>query len=276
MENRYAFSPSEVATMSTEDLRSNFLVDDLFQSGKVTLVYTHQDRVILGGIVPQPGCPLALDAPPELRAQYFLERREAGIICVGGAGQVTADGAIYDMPKEACLYLGRGVQQISFEAVGDEEALFYLFSAPAHTAYPTVLLSPGEGDVRHLGDQAHANMRTLNRLIIPETVPTCQIEMGLTRLAEGSMWNTMPAHTHERRMECYLYLDLGPDDRVVHIMGRPDESRHMVVANRQATIAPDWSLHCGVGTSNYAFIWAMAGENQDFDDMDGVAITAIR
>ena len=276
MENRYAFSPREVSAMSTEELRRNFLVDDLFQPGQVTLVYTHQDRVILGGIVPQPGRPLALDAPAEIRTQHFLERREAGIICVGGTGQVSADGTVYEMPKEACLYLGRGVQDISFAAVGDEEAYFYIFSAPAHTAYPTVLLSPGEGDIRNLGDQAHANQRRLNRLIIPETVKTCQIEMGLTRLAEGSMWNTMPAHTHERRMECYLYLDLGPDDRVVHIMGQPTESRHMIVANRQAVISPDWSLHCGVGTSNYAFVWAMAGENQDFDDMDGVAITAIR
>jgi len=275
MENRYAFSPTEVATMSTEQLRANFLVTDLFETGQTQLVYTHQDRVILGGVEPVPGQPVRLDAPPELKAEHFLDRREAAIICIAGAGRVTVDGKLFDMPKEACLYVGRGVKDVSFEA--DEVGTrFYLFSAPAHATYPTVHIAPGEGDVRHMGDAATCNVRTLNRIIIPETVKTCQIEMGLTRLAPGSVWNSMPAHTHERRMECYLYIDLGENDRVVHIMGQPQESRHLLVANHQATIAPDWSLHCGVGTSNYAFIWAMAGENQDFDDQDPVPITGIR
>ncbi|MCL2783410.1 MAG: 5-dehydro-4-deoxy-D-glucuronate isomerase [Propionibacteriaceae bacterium] len=274
MENRYAFSPTEVATMSTQDLRRNFLITDLFQPGKVQLVYTHQDRVILGGAQPLPGAPLTLDAPPELRTDHFLDRREAVIICIAGAGSVVIDGTTYDMPKEACLYVGRGVADIGFVAAADE-TLFYIFSAPAHVNYPTVHIAPGEGDVRHMGDPATCNVRELNRIIIPETVKTCQIEMGLTRLASGSVWNSMPAHTHERRMECYLYMDLGPNDRVVHIMGQPEESRHLLVANHEVTIAPDWSLHCGAGTSNYAFIWAMAGENQDFDDQDPVPITAI-
>jgi len=274
MENRYAHSPEEVATMTTAQLRANFLVTDLFQAGKVNMVYTHQDRVILGGAEPLPGAPLTLPTPDELRAEHFLDRREAAILCIAGAGTVTADGTSYDMPKEACLYVGRGVESVEFTAT-QPGTRFYFFSAPAHTAYPTTHIQPGEGDVRHLGEVAQCNVRTLNRLIIPENVKTCQIEIGLTRLVEGSVWNSMPAHTHERRMECYLYIDLGPDDRVVHIMGKPDESRHMLVANHQVTIAPDWSLHCGVGTSNYAFIWAMAGENQDFDDMDPVPITAI-
>ena len=274
MENRYAFSPTEVAGMSTDDLRRNFLVTDLFEPGQVKLVYTHQDRVILGGVSPVPGQPLALTAPAELRADHFFDRREAAVICIAGGGGVTVDGTAYEMRKEACLYIGRGVQDVTFSGE-DEGTRFYVFSAPAHTSYPTVYVAPGQGDVRHMGDQASCNVRTLNRIIIPDTVKTCQIEMGLTRLASGSVWNSMPAHTHERRMECYLYIDLGPDDRVVHIMGRPDESRHLLVANHQVTIAPDWSLHCGVGTSNYAFIWAMAGENQDFDDQDPVPITAI-
>jgi len=274
MDNRYMASPAEVAAMSTEQLRRHFLVTDLFQPGQVHLVYTHQDRVILGGAEPVAGQALALPAPPELRADHFLDRREAAVICIAGGGRIVVDGTEYDMPKEACLYLGRGTAEVEFWA-DQAGTRFYLFSAPAHVAYPTAHLAPGQGDVRHMGTSAQANVRDLNRLIIPETVQTCQIEMGLTRLAPGSVWNSMPAHTHERRMECYLYLDLGPDDRVVHIMGRPDESRHLLVANHQVTIAPDWSLHCGVGTSNYAFVWAMAGENQDFDDQDPVPITGI-
>ncbi|MCL2653592.1 MAG: 5-dehydro-4-deoxy-D-glucuronate isomerase [Propionibacteriaceae bacterium] len=274
MENRYAFSPTEVAAMSTDELRRNFLVTDLFETGQVKLVYTHQDRVILGGVEPALGQALTLEVPPELKAEHFLDRREAAIICIAGGGSITVDGTVFDMPKEACLYVGRGVKDISF-AAGEADTRFYLFSAPAHVGYPTTHIAPGEGDVRHMGDPATCNVRTLNRIIIPETVKTCQIEMGLTRLASGSVWNSMPAHTHERRMECYLYIDLSENDRVVHIMGQPRESRHLLVANHQATIAPDWSLHCGVGTSNYAFIWAMAGENQDFDDQDPVPITGI-
>ena len=274
MDNRYMVSPAEAAGMSTEELRRHFLVTDLFHPGQVNLVYAHQDRVILGGAEPLPGQALALPTPPELRARFFLERREAAVICVAGSGWVVVDGTTYDMAKQACLYLGRGVVAVEFSAE-TAGTRFYLFSAPAHTAYPTTFIAPGQGDIRHLGTPEQSNVRDLNRLIIPETVQTCQIELGLTRLAPGSVWNSMPAHTHERRMECYLYLDLGPDDRVVHIMGRPDQSRHLLVANHEATIAPDWSLHCGVGTSNYAFVWAMAGENQDFDDMDPVAITGI-
>jgi len=274
MENRYAFSPTEVAGMSTEELRRNFLVTDLFEAGQVKLVYTHQDRVILGGVSPVPGHPLALTAPAELKADHFFDRREAAVICIAGSGSVTVDGTSYEMPKEACLYVGRDAKDVVFS--GDTEGTrFYIFSAPAHVGYPTTHVEPGKGDVRHMGDPASCNVRTLNRIIIPDTVKTCQIEMGLTRLAPGSVWNSMPAHTHERRMECYLYIDLGDDDRVMHIMGQSGESRHLLVANHQVTIAPDWSLHCGVGTSNYAFIWAMAGENQDFDDQDPVPITGI-
>jgi len=275
MENRYAFAPSAIANMSSDDLRRNFLVTDLFEAGKVNLVYTHQDRVIVGGIEPLPGQALTLDAPAELRAEYFLQRREAGVICTLGSGAVTVDDVVYAMPAEACLYIGRGCRKVTFSA-NDPATRFFLFSAPAHASYPTTHTAPGKGDIRHLGDQEHGNIRTLNRIIVPETVQTCQIEMGLTRLQSGSLWNSMPAHTHERRMECYLYIGLGPDDRVIHFMGQPTETRHLFVADHQLTIAPDWSLHFGVGTSNYAFVWAMAGENQDFDDMDGVAIADMR
>ena len=267
MENRHAVSQREVAQMTTEELRTNFLVPDLFNEGQVTLVHSHQDRVIVGGAVPGEG-PLKLDAPDELRAEYFLQRRELGVFVIQGTGAVTTDGQRHELPKGGCVYVGRGVRDVSFETVGDEQALFYLFSAPAHTSHPTASVLPGHGDIRELGDQEHANRRTLNRYIHADGIKSCQIVMGLTQLHSGSMWNTMPAHTHDRRMEAYLYLDVPADARVVHLMGEPTQTRHLIVGNRQAIISPSWSIHSGVGTQAYSFIWAMAGENQDFDDMD--------
>ena len=267
MENRHTVSKAQVARMTTEELRANFLVPELFVPGQITLVHSHQDRVVLGGAAPT-DAPLKLEAPDELRAEYFLQRRELGIIVVQGAGVVTADGERYELPKGACLYLGRGVRDIEFAGEGDEQALFYLFSAPAHAEYPSAMVLPGEGDIRELGDQEHANRRTLNRYIHADGIRSCQIVMGLTQLHSGSMWNTMPAHTHDRRMEAYLYLDVPADARVVHLMGNPEETRHLIVANHQAIVSPSWSIHSGVGTQAYSFIWAMAGENQDFDDMD--------
>ncbi len=267
MENRHTVSKAQVARMTTEELRANFLVPELFVPGQITLVHSHQDRVVLGGAAPT-DAPLKLEAPDELRAEYFLQRRELGIIVVQGAGVVTADGERYELPKGACLYLGRGVRDIEFAGEGDEQALFYLFSAPAHAEYPSAMVLPGEGDIRELGDQEHANRRTLNRYIHADGIRSCQIVMGLTQLHSGSMWNTMPAHTHDRRMEAYLYLDVPADARVVHLMGDPEETRHLIVANHQAIVSPSWSIHSGVGTQAYSFIWAMAGENQDFDDMD--------
>ena len=267
MENRHTVSKAQVARMTTEELRANFLVPELFVPGQITLVHSHQDRVVLGGAAPT-DAPLKLEAPDELRAEYFLQRRELGIIVVQGAGVVTAEGERYELPKGACLYLGRGVRDIEFAGEGDEQALFYLFSAPAHAEYPSAVVLPGEGDIRELGDQEHANRRTLNRYIHADGIRSCQIVMGLTQLHSGSMWNTMPAHTHDRRMEAYLYLDVPADARVVHLMGDPEETRHLIVANHQAIVSPSWSIHSGVGTQAYSFIWAMAGENQDFDDMD--------
>ncbi len=267
MENRHAVSQAEVALMTTEELRENFLIPDVFVPGEITLVHSHQDRVIVGGAAPSDG-PLWLEAPDELRAEYFLQRREMGVFVVQGTGVVTADGDEYRLEKGGCVYLGRGVREVSFASAGDEQALFYLFSAPAHTSYPTVAAQPGAADVRELGDQEHANRRSLNRFIHADGIKSCQIVMGWTRLHSGSMWNTMPAHTHDRRMEAYLYFDVPADARVVHLMGEPTETRHMIVANHQAIISPSWSIHSGVGTQAYSFIWAMAGENQDFDDMD--------
>mgnify|MGYP001218839559 CR=1 FL=1 len=272
MEQRYAVNPDQIPGMDTTELRNRFLVSDLFVPGEVKLVYTHHDRIVLGGAAPA-GEPLVLPTVPDMRAAYFLERRELGIVSVGETGTVTADGEHYDLPKGACLYLGRGTQEVAFDGAG---AQFYLFSAPAHTSHPAALVLPGQGTVRELGDQVTSNRRSLNQYIHENGIRSCQIVMGVTQLHPGSMWNTMPAHTHDRRTECYLYFDIPEDARVVHLMGEPTETRHLVVADREAVISPSWSVHSGVGTAAYSFVWAMAGENQAFDDMDGHPISTIR
>ena len=268
MEQRYATNPEQVARMGARELRANYLVPDVFVPGEIRLTYTHHDRIVLGGAVPD-GAPLSLPGYPEIRSEFFLEHRELGIVNVGGAGTVRADGEVFELAKGAFLYLGRGIREVVFDGDGQ----FYLFSAPAHTTYPPALIEPDGGTVRELGEQATSNRRTLRQIIHENGVRSCQIVMGVTTLHEGSMWNTMPAHTHDRRTECYLYFDLPDDARVVHLMGQRDETRHLIVADRQAVISPSWSVHSGVGTAAYSFVWAMAGENQAFDDMDAAPIT---
>ncbi|AMM34344.1 4-deoxy-L-threo-5-hexosulose-uronate ketol-isomerase [Sinomonas atrocyanea] len=278
MDQRYATSPDQLPHFDTAALRDRFLVQDLFIPGEVRVAYTHHDRIVLGGAVPA-GAPLPLPVFEELRAEYFLAHREMGIVNVGGSGTVTADGEVHTLPNGACLYLGRGTRDVVFADApdGDEGgAQFYLFSAPAHTAYPSQLVLKGQGTARELGDQLTSNRRSLNQYIHENGIKSCQIVMGVTELHPGSMWNTMPAHTHDRRTECYLYFDVPQDARVIHLMGRPDETRHLVVADRQAVISPSWSLHSGVGTAAYSFVWAMAGENQSFDDMDAVPVTILK
>lgn len=276
MDQRYATNPAQIPGFTTADLREQYLVPELFIDGEVRVTYTHHDRIVLGGAVPA-GTQLPLTGYPEIRSDYFLEHREVGIINVGGTGTVTADGEVYELVKGACLYLGRGIRDVVFSDASDGAgAQFYLFSAPAHTAYPAALVSPGEGTVRELGDQKTSNRRTLNQYIHENGVQSCQIVMGVTSLHEGSMWNTMPAHTHDRRTECYLYFDVPEDARVIHLLGEREETRHLVVADRQAIISPSWSLHSGVGTAAYSFVWAMAGENQTFDDMDAAPVTDLR
>lgn len=272
---RYATHPEQIPGMTTAQVRERFLIDDVFVAGEVRLTYTHHDRIVLGGAVPS-GSELALTGYPEIRSDYFLEHREVGIVNVGGPGTVTADGVVYELATGACLYLGRGIRDVVFADARDAGAQFYLFSAPAHTTYPAALVSPGEGTVRELGDPLTSNRRTLNQYIHENGVQSCQIVMGVTQLHPGSMWNTMPAHTHDRRTECYLYFDVPDDARVVHLMGERDETRHLIVGDRQAVISPSWSLHSGVGTAAYSFVWAMAGENQSFDDMDAAPITDLR
>jgi len=276
MDQRYATSPQQLTSFDTAQLRAQYLVEDLFVPGRITATYTHHDRVVVGGAAPA-GEPLPLPTFEELRAEFFLANRELGIVNVGGTGTVTADGETYTLPNGACLYIGRGTRSVVFANNGDDHgAQFYLFSAPAHTTYPTQLVLRGEGNALELGDQLTSNRRTLNQYIHPKGIQSCQVMMGVTELHPGSMWNTMPAHTHDRRTECYLYFDVAPDARVIHLLGEPSETRHLIVADRQAVISPSWSIHSGVGTAAYSFVWAMAGENQSFDDMDGFPVTAMR
>jgi 4-deoxy-L-threo-5-hexosulose-uronate ketol-isomerase len=276
MQQRYATNPAQVPGMTTAELREQYLVPDLFVPGEIVVVYTHHDRIVLGGATPAGGV-LSLPGYPEIRSEYFLEHRELGIVNVGGTGTVTADGEVFTLVPGACLYLGRGIQKILFEdAAGEPGAQFYLFSAPAHTSHPSALVAPGEGTVRELGEQVTSNQRTINQYIHEDGIKSCQIVMGVTQLHAGSMWNTQPAHTHDRRTECYLYFDLPEDARVVHLLGEREETRHLIVADREAVISPSWSLHSGVGTAAYSFVWAMAGENQAFDDMDAAPITSLR
>ncbi|WP_413318174.1 5-dehydro-4-deoxy-D-glucuronate isomerase [Agrococcus sp. 1P02AA] len=269
-------SPEQVPGATQQQLRDRYLVEDLFTPGAVRTVVTHYDRVVAVGAVPTEA-PLALEAVPEIRSERFLDHREIGIVNIGAAGTVVADGERFAMASGACLYLGRGVGDVTFESDdAANPARFYGFSAPAHTTYPTALVEPGQGTVRELGDPLTSNRRTLNQYIHENGVRSCQVVMGVTQLHPGSMWNTMPAHTHDRRTELYVYFDVAEDARVVHLMGEPKETRHLLVGDGGLVLSPSWSIHSGVGTSNYSFVWAMAGENQSFDDMDGVAIVDMR
>ncbi|RMB62130.1 5-dehydro-4-deoxy-D-glucuronate isomerase [Tessaracoccus antarcticus] len=279
MEQRYATSPEHVAGMGTAELRARFLVADLFADDQANAVYTHHDRVVLVGVQPVTSR-VTLPSFPEIRSETFFEHREGGIINVGGPGSVVVDGETFEMGHGSCLYVGRGAESVVFASVMDGEdsapARFYIVSAPAHTAHPTTFVEAGKGNIRELGDALTSNRRTINQYIHEGGIRSCQVVMGVTTLHPGSMWNTMPAHTHDRRMEAYLYFDLPADARIIHIMGEPQETRHLVVADHQAVISPSWSVHSGVGTASYSFVWAMAGENQSFDDMDGFAIADMR
>jgi len=276
METRFQNSPKETKAMDTQELRKNFLMDDLIIDGEVKLVYSHYDRVIIGGVKPLAKV-LTLETHAELRADYFLERRELGIINIGGNGIVTGDEESYTLSKLDCVYLGKGVKQVTFKSEDTANpAIFYLISAPAHMTYPNRRLPKEEATPSTIGDASTSNRRTIYKYIHAEGIQSCQLVMGLTILEKGSVWNTMPSHTHTRRMEAYFYFDV-PDGQVVfHFMGEPQEIRPLVVHNNGAIISPPWSIHSGCGTSNYGFIWGMAGENYNYTDMDPVAIPELR
>ena len=270
MELRTASSPRDVKHYDTQRLREEFLIDDLFKADDVKLVYSHIDRIITGSAVPVNGT-LTLAAGDELRAEYFLQRRELGVINIGGEGTVTVDGQVYTLRHRDGLYVGRGCKDIVFASSDPAKpAKFYLNSCPAHTAYPTVYIRPEDCVRQELGSLETANHRTICKYILPGQVQSCQLVMGMTKLEPGSVWNTMPCHTHDRRMEVYLYLDMGENDVVFHMMGEPQETRHIIMHNEEAVISPSWSIHSGVGTRAYSFIWAMCGENQEFTDMDHI------
>lgn len=277
MEIRYATHPNDVKYYDTDKLRKEFLIDTLFVPGKLSLVYSHNDRFIVGSAVPL-NEPIKLEAnKKDMGADYFLARRELGIINIGPKGIVTVDGTDYELDTKDCLYVGLGKQDVTFKSVDPANpARFYLNSTPAHKEYPTVKAGIKDANPRHLGSIQTSNERTIYQYIHENGIKSCQLVMGLTQLEPGNMWNTMPCHTHERRMEVYLYFDMPEDGVVFHLMGQPHETRHIVVRNEQAVISPSWSIHSGVGTSSYTFIWGMAGENQAFDDMDHVAMKDLR
>jgi len=272
MQVRFTNSPAETAGMNTQELRSNFLVDNLMVNDEPNMVYSHYDRMIIGGARPV-SKRLQLPNHAELKADYFLERREIGIINVGGQGIIEADGENFPLHKLDCLYIGKGIQTVHFKSDDSSSpAVFYFLSAPAHATHSNHLMKKEEASPVTIGVTKTANHRTIYKYIHADGIKSCQLVMGLTVLGEGSVWNTMPAHTHTRRMEVYFYFDVHPEHRVIHLMGQPQETRHLIVANYEAVISPSWSIHAGCGTANYSFIWGMAGENYTYTDMDGVAI----
>lgn len=274
-ETRYASSPQAVKRYDTSQLRAEFLIDNLMEEGKITLTYSHYDRYIAGSAVPLTS--LTLDTIDPLKSSYFLERRELGIINVGGNGTVIVDGISYELGFKDALYIGSGNKEIIFKSADAKNpAKFYLNSAPAHTNYPSKKVSLAEANKLQLGSMETANHRTVNQMIIGGVVTTCQLQMGMTELKVGSVWNTMPAHVHDRRMEVYFYLDIPENQAVCHFMGEAQETRHIWMNNHQAVISPPWSIHSGSGTSNYTFIWGMAGENLDYGDMDVCKINELR
>lgn len=276
MQVRYSADPVRFPRMTTQEVRDEFLIDTLFQPDSIEMIYSDIDRAITGSVVPAKKT-LSLSASDELRADFFCQRRELGVLNIGHAGTVTVDGTAYTMSNKDGLYIGRGSKDISFSSDNSKDpAKFYLLSYPAHADYPTTHVKMSEAEPLKLGTIEASNKRTIYKLIHPAGAESCQLVMGFTELAPGCVWNTMPPHTHERRMEVYMYFDIADDTRVFHLMGKPDETRHIVVADGQAVISPSWSIHSGVGTGSYTFCWGMGGENQAFDDMDNLTIDKLR
>jgi 4-deoxy-L-threo-5-hexosulose-uronate ketol-isomerase len=276
MQVRYSPDPVRFCRMTTKEVRDSFLIESLFASNVIEMVYADIDRAIVGSAVPVDQT-LSLTSADELRADYFCQRRELGVLNIGGAGSVSVDGQTYTMANKDCLYVGRGSKEIRFAS--DDKgrpAKYYLLSYPAHADYPTVHIKQSESAPINLGTVAESNKRTIYKCICPDTAMSCQLVMGFTELDPGCVWNTMPAHTHERRMEVYMYFDVPDSTRVFHLMGKPEETRHIVVADGQAVVSPSWSIHSGVGTGAYTFCWGMGGENQAFDDMDHLKIEDIK
>ena len=280
MDIRYSANPKDVKRFTTQDLREEFLIENLYRPDEVVAVYSHVDRMVTLGCMPvREAVPIdkGIDVWANFGTRYFLERREIGIFNIGGAGTISVDGTVYKLGYKDCIYITRGAESVVFSSEDSAKpAKFYMVSAPAHRSYETRLLRLEDAAKRPCGDSATANKRVINQFIHPDVLPTCQLSMGMTVLEGGSVWNTMPAHTHERRMEVYMYFEVPEDEVVFHIMGQPQETRHIIMRNEQAVISPSWSIHAGAGTASYTFIWAMGGENQAFDDMDTIPSTQLK
>ena len=280
MDIRYSCNPQDVKRYTTEELRKEFLISGLYRPDSVTAVYSHVDRMVTLGCMPvNETVPIdkGIDVWANFGTHYFLERREIGIFNIGGDGTITVDGKPYPLGYKDCLYITRGAKEVTFaSAAASKPAKFYMVSAPAHRSFETRLLRIGDAAKRPCGEAEKSNKRVINQFIHPNVLPTCQLSMGMTVLEPGSVWNTMPAHTHERRMEVYMYFEIPEDQVVFHMMGQGSETRHIVMRNEEAVISPSWSIHAGAGTSNYTFIWAMGGENQEFDDMDTISTPDLR
>lgn len=276
MEIRFQNSPKETKAMDTNELRENFLIEQLIQDDVLKLVYSHYDRVIVGGVRPVDK-KIFLENDEELKAAFFLQRRELGIVNLGGDGIVEADGVVYELEKLSCLYIGKDTKEVYFSSKDKNvPAVFYMLSSPAHRRCETVLYKKEQASGGAMGSTETANKRTIYRYIHEKGIQSCQLVMGLTILETGSVWNTMPSHTHTRRMEAYFYFDVPDNQKVIHLMGEPSETRHLVVSNNEAIISPPWSVHAGCGTSNYGFVWGMAGENYTYEDMDMVDINTLK
>jgi len=278
MDVRQSIHSDHARQLDTDALRREFLIETIFTADNYTLTYSHIDRIIIGGVMPVNN-PVTIgdEIGKQLGVSYFLERRELGMINIGGPGLVEVDGKSWEIGHEEALYIGKGARNLLFRSLNPAQpAKFYYNSAPAHATFPDKKITLQEAATATLGDPATSNRRTINKFIVPDVLPTCQLTMGLTKLEEGSLWNTMPCHTHERRMEVYFYFDMSEESAVFHMMGEPQQTRHLLVHNEQAVISPSWSIHAGVGTQRYTFIWGMVGENQVFDDMDHVKISELR
>jgi 4-deoxy-L-threo-5-hexosulose-uronate ketol-isomerase len=276
MDNRFAVSPAEAKQMDTASLRKAFLIEKIFIPGEVSLTLTHYDRYITGGVMPVDK-EVPLPNPDKLKAKYFLERRELGVINVGGKGTVSVDGEKFELDFKEALYVGKEKKDVLFSSAdAAKPAKFYINAAPAHHSYPTRKITKKDAEVVELGSAATANHRTINKLLVNSVLQSCQLQMGMTELKSGSVWNTMPPHTHDRRMEVYFYFEVPEGQSICHFMGEPEETRHIWMQNEQAVISPNWSIHAGAGTSNYTFIWGMAGENLDYGDMDHCAIIDLK
>ena len=280
MDIRYSVNQRDFKRYTTEEVRGEFLIENLYKKDEVVAVYSHVDRMVTLGCMPvneTVSISKGIDVWANFGTDYFLERREIGIFNIGGAGKIKADGEVFEMGYKDCLYITKGTKEVTFESNSPENpAKYYMVSAPAHTSYKTTFIPIEKAAKKPLGSMETSNKRVINQFIHPDVLQTCQLSMGMTVLEPGSVWNTMPAHTHERRMEIYMYFEVPENQVVFHMMGEGQETRHIVMQNEQAVISPSWSIHSGAGTSNYTFIWAMGGENQAFDDMDNIATTDLR